>query len=174
MHVLQYIATTAESTKEAFNNVKDHLEEVAHSNFWSDWHVVGGGRWSQNSKDGYNDTMQDVISYVKDKDKFTKAIQWSKKARADEMKQLLSQLQKDGGEATFIISALEYIKTAKCDSISMNAYYVNRISQMLLGHWTSDSYFFDISSNSSSYEYIEEAIEENPDNVYLVPVDFHF
>lgn len=174
MHVLQYIATLAESEKEAFNNVKSHLEEVTNNNFWSDWHIIGGGRWSKNSKDTYTDTIEDVISYVKNKDKFTKAIEWTKEARSNEMKSLLSNLQKDGGEAEFVISALAYIKNSSCNSLSMNNYYMNRMSQMLLGHWTSDSYFYDITSGSSSYDYLEENINDHPENVYLVPVDFHF
>jgi hypothetical protein len=174
MHVLQYITVQAGSSKEAFKNVKSKLEEVANSNFWSDWHVVGGGRWSKNSKDYFVDTPQDVISYVKDKSKFLHYIEWTKKARIDEMKNLLSNLQRDGGEAQFVISALEYIKKAECNSVDLNAYYVNRITEMLMGHWTSDSYFFDIESNTGSYKDLEQRIQDDPDNVYLVPVDFHF
>lgn len=174
MHVLQYILTVAESPKEAFKNVKSHLEELTNKDFWSDWQVVGGGRWSKNSKDGYSETIQDVISYTKNKKEFTKAIQWSKKARSDQMKEVLFQLQKNNGEADFFVGALEYIKKGYYNSFNMNAYYVNRMSGMLLGRWTSDSYFYDISSNSMSFEGIEEYTKVNPDSVYLVPVDFHF
>ena len=113
-------------------------------------------------------------SYVKNKKKFLDAIEWTKKARSEEMKALLSNLQKGSGEAQFVISALEYIKKAECNSVDLNAYFVNRITQMLLGHWTNDSYFFDIEANTGSYKYVEERIENEPDNVYLVPVDFHF
>ena len=174
MHVLQYLAINGESTKDAYKNVKSHLEDVTNSNFWSDWHVVGGGRWSKSSKDGYNDSPNDVISFVNDKTKFLDAIEWSKQARKQEMKTLLESLNKGDGEAQFFISALEYVKKSECNSIDMNAYLVYRISQMLMGHWTSDSFFFDIEENSGSYSYLEDRMQSDPDNVYLVPVDFHF
>lgn len=174
MHVLQYIAVQAGSSKEAFENVKSHLEEVTNSKSWSDWHIVGGGRWSTNCRDYRNDTPQDVISYVKDKNKFLDSIEWTKKTRIENMKNLLSNLQKDSGEAQFVISALEYVKKAECNSIDLNAYFVNRIAQSLLGTWTSDSYFFDIEANTGSYKELEQRIKDDPDNVYLVPVDFHF
>ena len=174
MHVLQYLAVKADSTKEAYKNVKSHLENVTNGDFWSDWHVVGGGRWSKNSKEGYDDSPDDVISYVNDNKKFLDSIEWTKKARMEEMKGLLESLHNNDGEAQFIISALAYAKKAEVDSIDMNSYLVNRISKMLLGIWTSDSFFFDAESNSCSYVYLQERIEAEPDNVYLVPVDFHF
>lgn len=174
MHVLHYLAVEADSNKDAFNSVKSKLEECSGPNFWSDWHVVGGGRWSKNSKDGYTDTVKDVLSYVKDKKKFDNALQWSKNARKDEMKSLLDAVQKSDGEATFMSSALSFIKNGDSQTLDMNAYNMLRIAQYLLGHWNCNSYYYDLESGGCSYEYLDQRLKDNPDSQYLVPVDFHF
>lgn len=173
MHVLHYVATDADSPKSAFSIVKNHLEQKG-DNFWSDWHVVGGGRWNKNSNDPYTDCVDSVISYVKNEKEFLNAIQWSKNRRKQEMKTLFDRLHENNGEAQFFISALEYIKKVDSPADYMNAYYINRISNMLLDNWTSDSYYYDIEARTSSYRYIFERIKDNPDSSYLVPVDFHF
>ena len=52
MHTLHYIAVEADSKQQAFDKVVVSLspnEDGHRLADWSDWHVVGGGRWSSNA-----------------------------------------------------------------------------------------------------------------------------
>jgi len=171
MHVLHFIAVEADSAKRAFSSVKNQLEEKS-GNFWSDWHVVGKGRWGKG--DEYNNNEKDVISYVNNKKEFEKALQYTKDARKQEAKQVIGQIKSNNGEANFLISALSFAATGECSSLDMNTYYFLKIAQMMMGEWNSDSFFYDMEAGSCSYEHIQERIVTNPEQQYLVPVDFHF
>ena len=48
MHTLHWWAVEAEDKEDAFNIVKGRLITDEGNNWvdWSDWHVVGGGRWN--------------------------------------------------------------------------------------------------------------------------------
>ena len=75
MHTLQFISVEAESKEDAFRIVKSTLENESYAQ-WSDWHVVGGGRWSfeemESTGDQYTDTSSTVISFDKDTEIFVK------------------------------------------------------------------------------------------------------
>lgn len=175
MHVLHYVSVAADSSKEAYKNVKSILDERTSSGgFWSDWQVVGGGRWSKNSKDTYTDTPKDVISYAQEEKRFLEAVDYTKKARSSEMSGLVDRLNKEQGEATFYISMLEFIKNPDSKSLDMNAYNIYRVAEMLLGHWNPNSYYYDLEDGNGSYQYLEERIVNEPDRQYIVPVDLHF
>jgi hypothetical protein len=45
---------------------------------------------------------------------------------------------------------------------------------MAYGDWDFNSYFFDMVNQTITPQYVFEAIDNNPDVWYLVPVDFHF
>ena len=59
MHTLHYFAVQAEDNQEAFDIVQSRLEHGEDGAFveWSDWHVVGGGRWSQSQYEDSSDTV---------------------------------------------------------------------------------------------------------------------
>jgi hypothetical protein len=173
MHVLHYIAVEAEDKKDAFHTVKNFLEEPGNCS-WSDWHVVGGGRWSKHSREAIEDSIEDIISYKDDSNTFIKAIEGCRDSRKEEMSSMLQSLNKSGGEAEFIIRALEYSKTGDSIRLDMNCYYFSSIAEMLLGEWKSKSYFYDLASHTSSFIDVKDRINTNPEAQYLVPVDFHF
>ena len=52
---------------------------------WSDWHVVGGGRWNPEG-DSYKDTVNMVVSYKDNPDKFKEVLSDIKKYRIKYMK----------------------------------------------------------------------------------------
>jgi hypothetical protein len=165
MHILHHIAVEATSSKSAFQLVKDFAEDVD----WSDWCVVGGGRWS--SKPGSEDTPQDVISYVKNKQRFTKAFELSRESRKSQMKYYLDGICGEN-EAMFMIEVLKYMKTGDAPH-SIRAYYFNQASSLLCGRYISDSFFYDLQENVTSFDYLLDRLINNPEKQYLVPVDFH-
>jgi len=172
MHVLHHIAVEAVSSESAFQLVKDFTRDVD----WSDWCVVGGGRWS--SKPGSEDTPQDVISYVKNKHMFTKALELSRESRKSQMKYYLDGICGEN-EATFMIDVLGYMKTGDTplrtttSSLWNRAYYFHRASSLLLGQYISDSFFYDLEENVTTFDYLLDRLINNPEKQYLVPVDFH-
>lgn len=172
MHTLQFLAIEATSKKEAFKLIENELgnKNITH---WSDGWEVGGGRWSK-----YKDKYENVLSYVKDKKLFLGAIDSSKDSRKTDLNALLSGIfNTPGGEAMFIIDALDYLKKGDIKHYGPNAmlhYSFYTIAEMMMGNWCSKSYYYDFVENSSNYSYLQERIIVEPEDQYLVPVDFHF
>ena len=70
MHTLHWWAVEAEDKEDAANIVEAALSENNYVE-WSDWHVVGGGRWSDSQ---YENSYDMVISYVDEPIKFNETI----------------------------------------------------------------------------------------------------
>lgn len=178
MHTLHWFAVEAENKEEAFDLVQSRLSYEDGEKFveWSDWHVVGGGRWSENPNNQYNDSSEDVLSYDEDTDKFNKAIKQVKKNRIEEMNRYLEQL--DFGKLQSAI--VDYISN---DCIlpnelrfgDLNSYYFKKVGEMLIDSYNPDSYFYDLVEYTAHLGYLQERLD-NPETAmrqYLVPVDFH-
>lgn len=178
MHTLHYIAVTAEDKQDAYSKVVTYLEpsdEGYRQADWSDWHVVGGGRWNSKGSQ-YDNSDSDVISYSEDKDKFDEAIAGVRKSRINEMNRLMEHVNTD----KFISDMVDYISNGgeieQKQRYDLNSYYVKSAAKLLQGYWTPDSYFYDMDEHVGSFDYLKERLD-NPDTAakqYLVPVDFHF
>lgn len=185
MHTLHYIAVEAESKQEAFDKVVVSLlpnDDGYRLADWSDWHVVGGGRWSsavQKSKDfmdSYANDNTDVIGYTENKEKFEKAIEGVLKWRSETMNRNLSEIKTD----KFISDIVDYISDGSSgkwysDNL-MNNYTIKQTVDMILGSYIPDSGFYDSVDNTPEIGYLKERLD-NPEQAplqYLVPVDFHF
>ena len=179
MHTLHWFAVEAGSKEEAFDLVQARLSTEDGEKFveWSDWHVVGGGRWSENPNNQYNDSSEDVVSYAEDPEKFNNIIKGIKQNRIREMNRYLEQIKFEKLQSDIV----EYISN-DCvlpDSIrftDLNAYHFKHVADMLMDYYTPDSYFYDIVEYTAHMGYIKERLD-NPEQSklqYLVPVDFHF
>jgi hypothetical protein len=76
LHTLHWICIEADSPQEAAAQIKDNLnpnEDGYRLADWSDWHVVGGGRWNSEG-DSYKDTDNMVVSYKDNPDKFKEVL----------------------------------------------------------------------------------------------------
>lgn len=64
MHTLHYVAVEADNKQQAFDKVVVSLSrEDGHTPAdWSDWHVVGGGRWSTNANKESENNLMGVIT----------------------------------------------------------------------------------------------------------------
>ena len=180
MHTLQHIAVPAESKEEAFERVKSQFEsmysETDGLGGWSDWHVVGGGRWNSDPNNQYNDNeaWNDVVSYDEDPSKFNDIIKNALLCRASEAKSMYERIDldkfKEYAEA-FIEREGEVLDTERFD---MNFYYITSVSNIIRGHWNQDSFFYDLEHFSTYPAYMLESIDKGNKNWYLVPVDFHY
>jgi hypothetical protein len=80
MHTLHYWLVEAEDKEQARANVTDRLINDDGQRFveWSDWHVVGGGRWSDST---YEDSSDMIVSYTEKPALFDSIIEDIKKSK---------------------------------------------------------------------------------------------
>lgn len=184
MHVLQHIAiqinnypdeivSLDECKEEAHNTVKGIFEgmysESEGLGGWSDWYVVGGGRWNDNT-DGYSDNDYSMtISYDQEPEKFLETINRSIESR---------KIEFNGYRKRFEDNKVDI--NAKLDSYdgfteySFDLYEIGKCIDMLQGKWDMNSYFFDVTNYSTNPKFMLESIDKGNKNWYIVPVDFHF
>jgi hypothetical protein len=172
VHTLHYWLVEAEDKKQARANVTDRLINDDGQRFveWSDWHVVGGGRWSDSQ---YKDSSDMIVSYAEKPALFDSIIEDIKKARVKEMQDLMSQIKID----KFTSDMVDYISNGALltDRFQMNSYYINKATDLMTESYTHNSYFYDLIEYTANMEYIQSHIDnKNPAMLFLVPIDFHF
>lgn len=175
MHTLHWWAVEAEDKEEAFGIVKERLINEDGSNWvaWSDWHVVGGGRWSDSQ---YEDSSSMIVSYAENPDEFIKQVNSCKDMRKDEMNVCLERMNTD----KFTSDIVDFISNGGMpndeERFSMNNYYINNAVDLLSDNYTSHSYFYDYVEYTAHMGYLQERLDkpESAMRQYLVPVDFHF
>jgi len=187
MHTLHYIAVEADSKQQAFDKVVVSLlpnEDGYRLADWSDWHVVGGGRWSSNANKennlmaGYNDDPTDVLGFSEDKEKFQEALVSVGKWRSQAMNRAIKEFKPD----KFISDMVDYASEGGRPGNHfdgnklMNIYAIKEAANMLMGSWIPDSGFYDLEENIAEATYLKERLDKPEQAVrqYLVPVDFHF
>ena len=185
MHTLHHIAVEADNKQEAFDKVVVSLqrkEDGYRLSDWSDWHVVGGGRWSSNANKennlmaGYNDDPTDVVGFSEDKEKFKEVVKEILKVRSQSMSRNIAEIKTDSFISEMVDYASEGGRGAWNGDTLMNVYSIKQAAEMLMGSWTCDSMFYDLEEHVSEFEYLNERLDK-PDlavRQYLVPVDFHF
>lgn len=185
MHTLHYIAVEADSKQQAFDKVVVALspnEDGYRLADWSDWHVVGGGRWSSNANKennlmaGYNDDPTDVLGFSEDKEKFQEALVAVGKWRSEVINRAIKEINTDKFISDLVDYASEGGRSEYNGDTIMRAYTIKEATQMLLGHWIPDSGFYDLQENVAETIYLKERLDkpEQASLQYLVPVDFHF
>ena len=175
MHTLHWWAVEAEDTDEAFAIVNDRLIMEDGRNWvdWSDWHVVGGGRWSNSQ---YENSKDLIISYAEKPELFKETLQSCKQNRIDEMNNMLKRIDTD----KFVSDMVDYISNsglpADSERFDMNSYYVKKAGDLLQDRYTPDSYFYDFVEYTAHMGYVYERLDKiaNPLIQFLVPIDFHF
>ena len=183
MHTLHYIAVEADNKQEAFDKVVVALSknEDGHSPAdWSDWHVVGGGRFSEkahkNIMDGYTDDPTDILGFAEDKDKFQETLTNVGKWKAQAMNRAIKEFKPDKFISDMVDYASEGGRAEYSGDTMMSAYAIKEVATMLMGGWTPDSGLYDLEENIAEATYLKERLDKPEQAVrqYLVPVDFHF
>ena len=173
MHTLHYWLVEAEDREQARANVTDRLISDEGESFveWSDWHVVGGGRWSDSQ---YEDSSSMIVSYSEQPEKFKEVLEGIKTARVKEMQECMSKINTD----KFISNMSNYVSnnaSLDVERFDMNHYYMRHALDLLTERYSPDSYFYDLIEYTASMEYIQNAIDtKNSAMLFLVPIDFHF
>ena len=180
MHVLQWIATEAKDKDEAYRRVEDSLQNMlgdfeSPTMTWFDWFVVGGGRWNMTEDDdnvqAYVEGKTNMVVSAKEQpDEFDERVLQSMESRKAEF---------DGYAKGIDTSAIDKIikdyNPREYDFVAFQSLYpIKKIIDMAYGQWDSNSYFYDMVNDTTTPKYLFEAIDKEPENWYLVPVDFHF
>jgi len=185
VHTLHYIAVEADNKQQAFDKVVVSLlprEDGYRLADWSDWHVVGGGRWSSNANKennlmaGYNDDPTDVLGFSEDKEKFQEALVSVGKWRSQAMNRAIKEFNPDKFISYMVDYASEGGRLEYNGDTIMSAYVIQEAATMLMGGWTPDSGLYDLEENIAEVTYLKERLDntEQASLQYLVPVDFHF
>jgi hypothetical protein len=178
MHTLHWICIEADSKMSAFAAIKDNLqpnEDGYRLADWSDWHVVGGGRWSDKP---YENSSDMIISYAEKPDEFITVLSDIKQYRIKYMNEKLLKL--DNAVDKLKSDIVDYISNdCKLNSdreFDFSRWEVKEAIAMLGSDWTPDSLFFDNQEFTSKVQYLEERLDKPEEAMrqYLVPVDFHF
>jgi hypothetical protein len=186
MHVLQHIAikinnypdeivSLEECKEEAHNTVKGIFEDMYSESEglggWSDWYVVGGGRYNSNPDNQYEEknAWNDVISYADNPELF----------RLTTDRSIISRLVEFGGyrkrfEEKGISLSDSLDKYEGQMDFSFDLYDLSKCIDMLQGKWDMNSYFYDITNYTTNTKYMLEDLDNNGKFWYLIPVDFHF
>jgi len=175
MHTLHWWAVEAEDKEDAFNQVVARLINDDGGNWveWSDWHVVGGGRWSDSQ---YENSSDMVVSYKDEPDKFNEILASCQKGRMDEMNTFLERIKPD----KFVSDMVDYISNSGQPNdeqrFDMNSYYVRKAGDLLSDIYSSDSYFYDMVEYTAHIGYIKDRLDKSSSGLiqFLVPIDFHF
>lgn len=177
MHTIHYISVEATDKSEAFSNVQSMLEpsdEGYRLADWSDWHVVGGGRWSQNPKNQYEDSDEDILSFGLDPEGFRAVLDKVTEWRVENMKQYLERIDIN----KFLSDIEEFASGADTSDkrFDMNRYYVRKAAEMLEAQYNPDSHFYDGTEYTADMVYLKERLNdpERASKQFLVPVDFHY
>lgn len=172
MHTLHYWLVEAEDKEDSRAVVTNRLinDDGGHWVDWSDWHVVGGGRWSNSQ---YEDSSDMIVSYAEQPDKFKEVLEGCKKARVQEMQELMSQINLD----KFTSDMVDYISNGGSleDKFQMNAWYIGKASDLMAEKYNPNSYFYDLIEYTANMDYVQNHIDnKNPKMLFLVPIDFHY
>jgi hypothetical protein len=176
MHTIQYIAVQADDVDEAFRRVKHDLESKlgndpeSYTNTWFDWFVTGGGRWTTDPANQYNDEYQDDVRH-QSQPAFDSYLAKAKVFRQQSLEEYVAQAKKV--DYNKIINDVQ-LSGGDDFRAGMELYPIKKIYDMSMGEWDFNSYYYDIEAESSNMVHLKNSIDKGADNWYLVPVDFHF
>lgn len=180
MHTIHFVAVELENIDlsnpdDWVNEVESHIDTmIAEHNIapWSDWHQVGGGRWSN---------MYHTINAELNPQEWDDYIKQAKIYKANNIDELLTKAK----PAEVLKLAKLYSNKLKgkkiqpwnaLDNMAMNmdSYYFERLGKVMNDSYNADSGFFDASSWSSFFDAVESRAQQKPRQQFLIPVDFHF
>lgn len=182
MHTLHHIAVQAESPEQAFDAVKEALQSGQSFNDWSDWHVLGGGRWHSNGDYQYEDDPSDVICFKDNNEIFFKIVSDALLRRQGHLLELI-QFMKENPESTLYRVRQKFMKTEvwpnpliEKEEVDMSLYYLSRMTDLLVDRYSSESGIYDLTERTADVKWLRQRLldEDICDKQYLVPVDFHF
>lgn len=185
MHTLQILLIEAEGPLEAFRIVEDSLNEG--KPHWSDWHNASNahsmnfaGRWSGAAlltPEQEADTTLDYSSfpnylcYDDNQELADQVIQkhlgWRRQAMRENLPVGMPDL------STLIEGYDSNNASNSFGEASMGLWKLKKVLELLNEDWTYESFIYDLETWTASLHYFIERCAKNPQDQYLIPVDFH-
>ena len=169
LHTLQWVVVEAEDLDTAAENAERLLQEAMGDSespsSWYDWYVVGGGRWND-QQDDYENSTNMIIAFEDNPNAFNAKIQELIANRIDTYNEYLAEFKGQD-----ILDKLDNYGGVMTYDPSF--YALSRLLAFQQGKWDYDSKFYDLIHWSTNATHILSKID-NGENLYLVPIDFHF
>jgi len=176
MHVLQWVIVEADDVESAADVANGLLEEEMATGesytSWYDWFVVGGGRWNVEEDEsflaGYDTKTNMIIAFEDNPNAFNAKLQELIFYRIDSYNEYYEEVKK------LDIASL-FDNYGGVMSYTSETYPLRKLIEYLDGDWNSDSKFYDLVHYSTNATHILSKIDNGlGENLYFVPVDFHF
>lgn len=174
MHVLQWIAVEADDKEDALSTARNMLENImgdeGSGSTWYDWFVAGGGRWNvsedEDWKSGYDEKTNMIIQGREAiKTKVAELIE----ARKAHFQEYRDSFEKDGIDINAKLDS--YTGVMQYD---FELYPLKKMIDMLQGEWDYNACYYDIEAWSTNPKHMLDKLENDDENIFLVPIDFHF
>lgn len=170
MHTAHIMLVKAEDHDDAISRVQIELtpEEGQHFASWSDWSLVGD--------EGFGNSR---YAFEKEENKYSLSL-------AEEPEMFMETLDKFIGyrvrETELLKSRIEGVELsslkAEVDDIdfseSAKAYDVLKFVELVCGHYTYDSAFYDLQNHTTHLKYFRDSVANGETDWFIVLVDFHF
>lgn len=177
MHVCQIMLIEAETPEQAFSDVEDLLSN--NSPEWSDWHNASdasnldfAGRWT-GVVFGALDESGQVMGVERNPNhlRYSDDPALAEEVITNYLEERINTIRKYQKEA---IDLTTYAYDPYTDKLDMPLYTTHKLAQILDDTWTSDTGIYDLNNWTGNLRYFLERVKRNPENQFLIPVDFHF
>lgn len=180
MHVCQILLIEATSPTEAFNNVATTLSDSVDLN-WSDWHNADfsnvsnlsfAGRWAGQvfgdlDEDGQFKDPENNKDFLKYSDDPAMA----ESVLTDYLEARIRSISEYQAKAVDLAS---YSYDPYSKGYDMDLWATKKLAQLLDDQWTPDSGVYDLENWTGNLRNFTERVAKNPEQQFLIPVDFHF
>lgn len=171
MHTLQWVVVEADDVDTAAENAERLLQEAMGDSespsSWYDWYVVGGGRWND-QQDDYENSTNMIIAFEDNPNAFSGKLNELISNRIDTYNEYLAEIK----DIDIMAKLDNYGGVMTYD---MELYSLKNLLRFQSGDWFYDSKFYDLVHWSTNATHILSKIDNGlGENLYLVPIDFHF
>jgi hypothetical protein len=192
MHTIQLLLIEADTAQDAFTTIASELSE--HTPEWSDWHEADytkidhlnfAGRWSggvfltdeqkaqQEAGTLDTSTIPNHLCYADDPELADSVVSmflgWRKSAIQEALPKDLLAFSN-----SLEVSVANYAPDKDTDfKFSMELWGLRKLITLLDNDWHYESSVYDLTLGTANLKHFYERCAKNPQNQFIVPVDFH-
>jgi hypothetical protein len=178
MHIVQLLLVTALTHEDA----RAHVHNAIYPDYsptnaaWSDWSEADGtsetyaGRWALENRLGKK-SIGDTLRYSDDPETADNVISKFLKDRADEiynLRTILSNSEHKDALYNFDPDPMDHYR------FPSELWTITGLANILSDQWTCNSGVYDVDDFTGSVANFYNKVEKNPDDQFLVLVDFHY
>lgn len=170
MHTGQLILVEARSAIEAIDSTSVALTSPEFLADWSNRHEAGG-RWRDVFK-GFSDHPL-ALQYSENPALADDLILEAVNHRLKELSECLSKITTQG-MLDFASRFVEEYNPYDEFNLMTKTYDVRALLDIVSSKWSPNSYIYDMHESTTDLKYFKERLDDNPNNQYIVIVDFNY